>query len=322
MLGLVMCLGAAGHFNRLSISVAGSEAIIDKGNGAETTPNSAPRQGISPTQMGTVYTSFLVFYTCFMIPGGWLTDRIGPKWSLALMCLGSAIFTMLTGVIGLVFQDPAVLWVGLLVVRSLMGITNAPLHPAGARLVSEWIPRSATMLANGMITFACCLGMGLVYVAFGVLIDQFGWPVAFLITGGLTLVLALGWIVFAEDGRIANVANAEASSAKPDDSQNLWTLLANPNLLCLTASFAAVGYFQYLFFYWMEFYFEQVLKLDKESSRWLSTAMVLAMGFGMVIGGKLADARRSAGGRHAHRVVPVTCLLVWRGFGVGCGSEL
>ncbi len=310
MLGLVMCMAGAGHFNRVSISVAGSEAIIDKEAGVEATPASTSRPGISTTQMGTVYSSFLVFYTCCMIPGGWLIDRIGPKWSLALMCLGSALFTFLTGVIGLVWQDPALLLVGLLVVRSLMGVTNAPLHPASARLVADWFPGSATALANGMVTFAACIGMGIVYVCFGLLIDAFGWPVAFLITGGGTLLLALLWMILAEDGPIAEVAKEEASSAETRGLQNSWTLLANPSLLSLTASYAAVGYFQYLFFYWMQFYFENILKFEPSKSRWLSTAMTFTMGLGMLIGGRLADHRRSGGGRHAHRIVPIACLLV------------
>jgi MFS family permease len=215
---------------------------------------------------------------------------------------------MFTGIVGLVAREPILLWGGLLVVRSLLGMTNAPLHPAGARLVSNWLPQSAVILGNGMVTFAGCVGMGIVYVAFGNLIDGFGWPRAFLVTGGITLLLAVGWIVWADDGR-PHGGQPQLTGRRTSDSHNFWSLLAHPSLLNLTISYATVGYFQYLFFYWMEYYFEKILRLNLETSRWLSTAMVLAMGLGMVIGGRLADIRSSRGGRNGHRLVPVVCLL-------------
>jgi MFS family permease len=260
--------------------------------------------------MGTVYTAFLVFYTCFMIPGGWLIDRIGSKGALAIMCGGSALFTAGTGLIGLAGLAPGALWVSLLVVRSLMGMTNAPLHPAGARFMADWFPRSAISLANGSVTFACCVGMGFVYLLFGALIDSAGWPTAFLITGAATGLLTIAWIVLAPTQPGHPISGHRMPDRGDPENDGFWRQLTNPNLLFLTISYSTVGYFQYLFFYWMEFYFERILELDQQTSRWLSTAMVLAMGVGMVVGGRLADGQVNAGGRHAHRVVPVACLLL------------
>src|SRR5688500_11520280 len=50
---------ALGHFNRIGISVAGSEIFIKQ-------------LGVSETEMGWVYTTFLIVYTLCMMPGGWL----------------------------------------------------------------------------------------------------------------------------------------------------------------------------------------------------------------------------------------------------------
>ena len=63
---LLMCVVACGHFNRVGISVAGTERII-------------PAYGISAKQMGMVYSAFLVFYTLAMFPGGWFIDRFGAR---------------------------------------------------------------------------------------------------------------------------------------------------------------------------------------------------------------------------------------------------
>src|SRR5262249_40402119 len=63
---LVLVFVAFAHFNRVSISVAGAEQIIRPGF-------------VSETEMGFVYSAFLLTYTLFMIPGGWFIDRFGPR---------------------------------------------------------------------------------------------------------------------------------------------------------------------------------------------------------------------------------------------------
>jgi MFS family permease len=65
--------------------------------------------------------------------------------------------------------------------------------------------------------------------------------------------------------------------------------LANRSLMLLTVSFAAVGYFEYLFFYWMEHYFNQELGMSTSQSRNYTSVPMLAMAAGMFLGGWLSD---------------------------------
>src|SRR4051794_13774058 len=85
---LLMLVVATGHFNRIAISVAGTERLI-------------PDVGIADVRMGYVYSAFLVCYTLAMIPGGWLIDRYGPRVSLMVFGFGSAWFAALTGLVGI-----------------------------------------------------------------------------------------------------------------------------------------------------------------------------------------------------------------------------
>ena len=61
----------------------------------------------------------------------------------------------------------------------------------------EWsstiVPPQSRAMANGLVTFAACVGIAATYFAFGMLIDRFDWPVAFLISSGLTFLVALVW---------------------------------------------------------------------------------------------------------------------------------
>jgi MFS family permease len=69
--------------------------------------------------------------------------------------------------------------------------------------------------------------------------------------------------------------------------------------LLLAASYSAVGYFQYLFFYWSEYYFQEVMRLSTAQSRANTTLLILALGLGMPVGGWLADRMQQ---RYAGRV--------------------
>ena len=66
-----MALSYVSWFLRVGISVAYDERIKD------TLP-------ISATQMGTVYSAFLLAYMICMTPGGWVIDRWGTRSALSV----------------------------------------------------------------------------------------------------------------------------------------------------------------------------------------------------------------------------------------------
>src|SRR5262249_32045161 len=146
---------------------------------------------------------------------------------------------------------------------------------------------------------------------FGPLIDRFDWPKAFLITAGVTLVVALVWAIWAEDDppELSDLrAERRGRSLTPGQ---FVLLLKNRSLLYLTISYALVGYFQYLFFYWAQYYFEKKLELDKEVGRRYTTILTLAMVVGMVVGGWLSDRALSwLGLRRGLAFVPLCGLLL------------
>ena len=66
-----------------------------------------------------------------MLPGGWLIDRVGSAKALTLYALLMGSFVCLTGILGWAMLQPAGLLFGLLAIRSLAGVSSAPLHPGG-----------------------------------------------------------------------------------------------------------------------------------------------------------------------------------------------
>jgi ACS family D-galactonate transporter-like MFS transporter len=322
---LVMALCFISHFNRSSMSVAGTDQIMQQ-------------YQIDPVQMGGVYSAFLLIYSICMIPGGILIDRFGPRRALMVVGFGSALFAALTGVLGWAGLNGASLLMGLILVRGTMGFLSAPLHPAGARAVGNWFPAGQRSWANGIVTAAAIAGVAASYPGFGALIARVGWPAGFVIGAGITAVLTTIWALVARDtpavhprvneaerswiqmGELNSVSNPEGQAVGWKD------LLCNRSLMLVTLSYAAVGYFQYLFVYWMQYYFDKVLNLGGTTSKYYAGFLQVALAVGMPLGGWLsAHWSRKWGVRRGRAFVAgggmaVSAMLL--GLGVLCSEPV
>ena len=287
VVAMLMGLCLISHLNRASMSVAGTDRIMGQ-------------FAIDPVQMGAVYSAFLLIYSICMIPGGLFIDRFGPRRALMVVGCGSALFGALTGVIGWVFSSAASMLLALTLVRGTMGLVSAPLHPAAARTIGNWFPFAQRSWANGIVTAAAIVGVAASYPGFGALIKAVDWQGAFLVCAGLTALLTIWWTFHATDSpaqhRGVNQAEREliGTSEMPHPSVSAsrtagWSaLLSNRSLLLVTLSYAAVGYFQYLFVYWMQFYFDKVLHLGETPSKYYAGILQLALALGMPLGGWLS----------------------------------
>jgi MFS family permease len=297
IIALLMGYAAIGHFNRVGISVAGDEVFI-------------PTLGITETRMGWVYTAFLIVYTIGMLPGGWLIDRIGSARALTLFGVGMGVFVVLTGALGWTNTSPEILWLSLLVIRGLAGLFNAPLHPGAAHVVADLIPNKRQATANGMITAGALVGIACCYPTLGWLIDTITWQWAFVISGSMLIAYGLLWKLLASPSLPHHHPAADPTNQPPPSA---WRLFGNGNLWLLTISYATYGYFQYLFLYWMGYYFKEVLQVPDVQARWASFWIMLAMGAGMAFGGQATDTCcRWLGTSAGRRLIVIT--------GMGMGS--
>lgn len=297
---MLMSFAALGHFNRIGISVAGSEIFIKQ-------------LGISETQMGWVYTTFLIVYTLCMMPGGWLIDRVGSGAAMTLLGLTMGVLVMLTGVLGWFVVAPATLWLGLLLVRGVAGACSAPLHPGAAHAISDVMPQHRRATANGLVTAGALIGIACCNDIFGALMDRLGWQWAFVVSGAVLAGYGALWLVLAYPVLPVPTVSPKATQAAKTD----WSLLWHRNLWLLTLSYALYSYFQYLFFYWMSHYFTTVLHVPAVESRRATFYIFLAMGAGMAIGGLSTDAVcRVLGISLSRRSIMMTGMTLAALFGV------
>jgi MFS transporter, ACS family, D-galactonate transporter len=296
---LLMGLAFLAHFNRVSISVAGNKEFIGPDK-------------LSAEQMGWVYSAFLFVYTLGMLPGGWLLDRVGPHRAMAAMGIGLGFCAALAGTLGWSGLAIPAMLLPLILIRGIAGASSVPLHPGAARAVSLWTPLKERSTANGLVTAGALVGIALTYPVFGGLMDRVGWPAAFMIAGATLMAFGFLWWVLAADDpaphRWSNEAErglvAGGAPAPPRVRATFREVLAlfqNRSLVLATLSYGALGYVQYMFFYWIEYYFNKVLKLPDSESRQAAFTITIAMAVGMAAGGWVSDR-----------------LCRWLGFANGC----
>jgi ACS family D-galactonate transporter-like MFS transporter len=318
IVGLLLGYAALVHFNRISIAVAGTERLI-------------PEFHISPVRMGALMSAYLWTYTLMMTPGGWFIDRFGSRASLLVVGFGSALCVGLTGVAGFTVASAVLIVPLLFAIRAVLGVTNAPFHPGAAHAVSRWIPGPQRAGVNGLVNAAALVGISCTYYLFGFMMDRLGWPAAFVCAAVVTGVVAAAWAlgsasgpaehpgVNAEERRLIGAADPQAPDPARRSSLPPWK---KRSVLLLTLSYAAVGYFQYMFFYWMQYYFDTVLNLGKDRARLYATIPTVAMALGMAAGGWLTDrAQRRWGPRRGRTLVTVAGMVASAAF-LGAGVLL
>lgn len=271
---------------------------------------------LSETDMGWIYSAFLSGYVAFMIVGGWIADRWGGTRALTISGLGTAAMVTATGICGYA-------WAGLglasfLLVRCCLGVFTTPLFPAAGRVVAAWSPFRTRAWANGLVLGATTIGVSSAPIAFGALSDQIGWRDAFATMGVITLLLTVVWAWYGRNRPAEHPAvNAEerALFGKPSKDgvpgrASVGEWLWNRDLLLLTLNYAAVGYYEYTLFYWMKYYFHEVLHYPEQTSRYFTAIVTFAMVFAMPLGGILSDALVRRWGYRAGRAsVPIVGML-------------
>jgi ACS family glucarate transporter-like MFS transporter len=145
--------------------------------------------GITPVELGFVFSAFGWSYVVGQIPGGRLLDRFGSKtvclWNIVLW----SAFTILQG--GVIFTPTAIAVTLLFGLRLLVGFAEAPSLPANSRIVAAWFPDSERGTAAAIFNSAQYFATVLFAPLMGWVAHEFGWSYVFYVMGGLGMIVAL-----------------------------------------------------------------------------------------------------------------------------------
>ncbi len=322
IVGFLVSLSLLSYFDRTIMSIAGPHIIKEF--------------KLSDTEMGMVYSAFIVSYALLMIPGGHWVDRFGPRRVITVTGLGAALFTALTALGGrpglgtILGVVPA-----LIVIRFGFGGCAAPLYPSCARMNSNWIPLHQHARVWGLVAAGAGLGGAISPLLFSWMIEKHGWRFSFCLAGAATAALILLWFWYVRDyptERLAlDVEKGIADAAGPlrvaerVPRKTPWLrLLTNRNLLLLAFGYGAVCYFEYVLFYWTYYYFGEVRHAGLGRSAVYTTILFLAWMIMTPMGGLVSDRLvERYGSRWGRRLVPMVVLTLAAAllcFGVKSGA--
>src|SRR5436305_15075262 len=120
---------------------------------------------IDDGQMGIVFGTFWFAYALFEIPGGWMGDRLGARFTITRIVLAWSLFTVLTGA--------ATGFYSLLLYRFLFGVGEAGAFPNMARIQSRWLPIAERARAGGLLWLMARWGAAFSPLIFGTLLRTF-----------------------------------------------------------------------------------------------------------------------------------------------------
>jgi MFS transporter, ACS family, D-galactonate transporter len=141
--------------------------------------------GISPTMMGIIFSAFSWTYAAAQVPGGAFLDRFGTRVTYALSVGFWSFFTLLHAAVAGVG--------GLLGLRFLLGVAEAPCFPANSRVVATWFPRQERALATSIYTVGEYIGLAFLSPLLFLLLAAYGWRSLFLVAGMAGLIFSIVW---------------------------------------------------------------------------------------------------------------------------------
>jgi len=293
LVGLMAALSTASYFDRTIMSIAA--------------PSVMKQFGLSETQMGTIFSAFLLSYMLFMLPGGEVADRFGARPVLTISCIGAAVFTGLTALCGKPGLG-ALLGIvpSFLVVRFAFGVCTAPLYPACARINAESIPATDRGWVQALVLTGAAVGSAISPILFSRTIAGYGWRASFGMAAAVTTFLIALWFFCVRDQ-----ARSRATGPSSTGLVHLVALTTDRNLLVLTLGYFLLNYFEYIFYYWMFYYFGQIRHLGEAQTASATAIMFVAMGVAMPIGGRISDRMVLRRGRKfARRCVPMVGMAI------------
>ena len=226
-----------------------------------------PELHLSKVQLGQVFSSFLVGYAIFQIPGGLFADRYGTRITLALVGGSMGRMHHLYRPRSCSYSSATTVGAFLLLwmVRFLLGSVEATTYPVGALAVHNWIRPSERAFSNSLMFAGTSFAAAFTTPLVSWLMLRIGWRWVFFVTSLPAFVVALAWWFFStnkpHEHRFINQRELELTNyndTAPVSAPNFISLLRDRRIVLLCVSYIAEGYLLFIFVFWLYMYLVEV----------------------------------------------------------------
>ena len=291
---------------------------------------------ISTHSMGWIFSAFLLGYSIFQVPGGWMGDRFGPKNILTGAILLWSIFTAMTGLMPDLIGGK---WIGvagaLIFARFLVGVGEAATSPNNNKIIANWIGSGHRGFGTSFTVIGIGLGGALTPPLIAYIMQRWGWRSSFYLSGllGLFVVLVWEWYVTntPEEHPRVNASELdlirEGRGARPkvpgEFEKPPWRqILLNRSVWGLSLGYMCQGFPIYFYHTWFFIYLVRVRHLSITQGGFWGSTPYLAIAVLAPIGGWFSDVAVRKLGKRTGRRVAVTLgmcssgALLWTGAGI------
>ncbi len=276
--------------------------------------------GLTQIQLGIVFSAFAWGYTIFQFPGGVFGDVAGCRKAVTIIAILWGLLTIFTGIVpGRSATAPAIILAVLIVLRFLVGASQAPIFPVIGGAIANWFPVSSWGLPNGLTSTALTLGAAAAAPLLVWLMHEYGWRQSFFITAPLGFLIAAVWWRYVRDDPADHPSVSareleliQANRQTHTETKGAWKrTLQDRNVLLLAASYFCTNYVFYLFFNWFFFYLVDVRRFGDEQAGYFTSAQWIVGAIGATLGGFLCDYFvKRYGARKGHRIVPIPSMIL------------
>jgi MFS family permease len=260
---------------------------VDRINLSVAAKSIAASYGLSPVQLGYIFSSFLWTYLICLVPLGMAVDRWGARSVTAGSLFIWSVAGALTGV--------STTYTGLFASRLALGVGEAASYPAGGRVIREWAPQSERGIAAAVLNSGAYAGLAMGAPVVGWLVSTFGWRESFYVTGAAGILLSIVWYAayrapgqarwLSTSERAHIVAGRGADVPRVAGGPPIGSLLRSPSMWGLALTQGCAGYTLYLFMTWLPTYLADTRGLDvMKSGAFSAVPYAAAVPLGLLLG--------------------------------------
>lgn len=238
---------------------------------------------MNDTQFGLLTSMFLWIYGIFSPIGGFLADKFSRKKLVVISLLVWSAVTLLMGFVH-TFHE-------LLVLRAVMGVSEAFYIPAGLALIADYHQNKTRSLATGIHMSGLYTGSALGGVG-GFIAEQHGWRYGFHLFGFVGIAFAIVVLFILKDKKRAvnEVVKGEEPKSTIGIIPAFTSLLKQPQFRLLLAYFSLLGFAFWSINGWLPTYLREHFKLGLGEAGMSATLYVQVASFiGVLAGGFVAD---------------------------------